>query len=205
MTRNIADLYRLTYLYGIHGPDQENIPWTALPNAAGRANTGLVFDSNGLPSVGFIPTTIFTQATWDFFLNASAGLAIPVGKALYPPTVDELNSGVVIVNGWYPYGNVLRYGLVPNSVSAASSNTAICRALWNLTSGVVGNFTFPNTTGADVYSTQQVRDMIQKYGAVERVRERAQQFTDKARQLIGEFPESPFQSALAAVTGKHCS
>jgi geranylgeranyl pyrophosphate synthase len=52
----------------------------------------------------------------------------------------------------------------------------------------------------DSTSVQQVRDMIQKYGAVERVRERAQQFTDKARQLIGEFPESPFQSALAAVT-----
>jgi octaprenyl-diphosphate synthase len=52
----------------------------------------------------------------------------------------------------------------------------------------------------DLTSVQQVRDMIQKYGAVERVRERAQQFTDKARQLIGEFPESPFQSALAAVT-----
>jgi octaprenyl-diphosphate synthase len=49
-------------------------------------------------------------------------------------------------------------------------------------------------------SVQQVRAMIRKYGAVERVRERAQHFTDKARQLIGEFPESPYQSALAAVT-----
>jgi octaprenyl-diphosphate synthase len=49
-------------------------------------------------------------------------------------------------------------------------------------------------------SVQQVREMIRKYGAVERVRERAQHFTDKARQLIGEFPESPYQIALAAVT-----
>jgi octaprenyl-diphosphate synthase len=49
-------------------------------------------------------------------------------------------------------------------------------------------------------SVQQVRAMIRKYGAVERVRERAQQFTDKARQIICEFPESPCQSALTAVT-----
>lgn len=49
-------------------------------------------------------------------------------------------------------------------------------------------------------SFQQVREMISTYGAAERVRERAQHFTDKARQLIGEFPESPCQVALAAVT-----
>jgi geranylgeranyl pyrophosphate synthase len=29
---------------------------------------------------------------------------------------------------------------------------------------------------------------------------RAQAFTDKARQTIGEFPESPYQRALLAVT-----
>jgi geranylgeranyl pyrophosphate synthase len=32
------------------------------------------------------------------------------------------------------------------------------------------------------------------------VKERAQAFTDKARQTIGEFPESPYQRALLAVT-----
>ena len=35
---------------------------------------------------------------------------------------------------------------------------------------------------------------------IERVQERAQAFTDKARQIIGEFPESPYQRALLAVT-----
>ena len=35
---------------------------------------------------------------------------------------------------------------------------------------------------------------------IERVKERAQAFTDKARQMIGEFPESPYQRALLAVT-----
>ena len=52
----------------------------------------------------------------------------------------------------------------------------------------------------DAATIPQVRAMIRKYGAVERVRERAQQFTEKARQVIGEFPDSPYQSALTAVT-----
>ncbi len=34
----------------------------------------------------------------------------------------------------------------------------------------------------------------------DRVRERAQTFTDKARAIIAEFPDSPYQRALAAVT-----
>jgi octaprenyl-diphosphate synthase len=52
----------------------------------------------------------------------------------------------------------------------------------------------------DAATVPQVRAMIRKYGTVERVRERAQQFTEKARQVIGEFPDSPYQSALTAVT-----
>lgn len=42
--------------------------------------------------------------------------------------------------------------------------------------------------------------LLEKYQAVERVRERAQAFTDKARTLISGFPESPYQRALLAVT-----
>jgi octaprenyl-diphosphate synthase len=45
----------------------------------------------------------------------------------------------------------------------------------------------------------QVRAMIGSYGVVERVQERAQQFTDKARQIIAEFPDSPYQNALASI------
>jgi octaprenyl-diphosphate synthase len=47
---------------------------------------------------------------------------------------------------------------------------------------------------------QRVRQTMQKYGVVGRVQERAHQFTDKARQIINEFPDSPYQSALFAVT-----
>jgi octaprenyl-diphosphate synthase len=46
----------------------------------------------------------------------------------------------------------------------------------------------------------QVLALIEKYGGIERVRERAQAFTDKARQVIGEFPDSPYQRALYGIT-----
>jgi octaprenyl-diphosphate synthase len=47
---------------------------------------------------------------------------------------------------------------------------------------------------------RQVRALVEKYNGFDRVQKRAQAFTDKARQLIGEFPESPYQRALYAVT-----
>jgi octaprenyl-diphosphate synthase len=52
----------------------------------------------------------------------------------------------------------------------------------------------------DAVPFSQVRAMINKYGAVARVQERAQQFTDKARQIIAEFPDSPYQNALASIS-----
>jgi octaprenyl-diphosphate synthase len=48
---------------------------------------------------------------------------------------------------------------------------------------------------------RQILMLIDKYQGIERVRERAQAFTDKARQVIGEFPESPYQRALYGITG----
>jgi octaprenyl-diphosphate synthase len=42
--------------------------------------------------------------------------------------------------------------------------------------------------------------LLEKYRGIERVKERAQTFTDKARHIIGEFPESPYQRALLTVT-----
>jgi len=47
---------------------------------------------------------------------------------------------------------------------------------------------------------RQILALIEKYNGIERVRERAQAFTNKARQLIGEFPESPYQRALYGIT-----
>jgi len=42
--------------------------------------------------------------------------------------------------------------------------------------------------------------LLEKYHGIERVKERAQSFTDKARRIINEFPDSPYQRALLAVT-----
>src|SRR5207302_3868518 len=47
---------------------------------------------------------------------------------------------------------------------------------------------------------QQVLGLSETYNGIERVRERAQAFTDKALQAIGELPESPYQSALHGTT-----
>ena len=47
---------------------------------------------------------------------------------------------------------------------------------------------------------RKILAMLEKYRGIERVQERARTFTDKARALISEFPESPYQRALYAVT-----
>jgi geranylgeranyl pyrophosphate synthase len=52
----------------------------------------------------------------------------------------------------------------------------------------------------DTVPFASILDLLKKYRGIERVRDRAQAFTDKARQLINEFPDSPYQRALLAVT-----
>jgi len=42
----------------------------------------------------------------------------------------------------------------------------------------------------------QILEMVEHYQGIGRVKERAQAFTEKARGIIGEFPESPYQRAL---------
>jgi octaprenyl-diphosphate synthase len=52
----------------------------------------------------------------------------------------------------------------------------------------------------DAVPFARILALLEKYRGIERVKERAQAFTDKARHTIGEFPESPYQRALTAVT-----
>jgi len=47
----------------------------------------------------------------------------------------------------------------------------------------------------------KILQILNRYDAIERARERAQSFTQKARDIIAEFPESGFQHALVSVTG----
>jgi octaprenyl-diphosphate synthase len=46
----------------------------------------------------------------------------------------------------------------------------------------------------------RILGLVEQHHGIERVKERAQTFTDKARSLISEFPESRYQRALMAVT-----
>jgi octaprenyl-diphosphate synthase len=46
----------------------------------------------------------------------------------------------------------------------------------------------------------KVLHMIERRRGFERVRERAQAFTDKARSIVTEFPDSPYQRAMTALT-----
>jgi octaprenyl-diphosphate synthase len=45
-----------------------------------------------------------------------------------------------------------------------------------------------------------ILDLVERHGGVQRTRERAQQFTDRARQIVGEFPDNPYQRALFTLT-----
>ena len=47
---------------------------------------------------------------------------------------------------------------------------------------------------------KRILALLEKYRGIERVKEKAQSFTDKARRTMGEFPDSPYQRALLAVT-----
>src|SRR5579864_4269591 len=46
----------------------------------------------------------------------------------------------------------------------------------------------------------EIYNIVERGGGFARVRERAAHFTERSRQIIGEFPESPYQRALYAVT-----
>ena len=47
---------------------------------------------------------------------------------------------------------------------------------------------------------RRILSLIERHRGMDRVRERAQSFTDKARAIVTEFPESPYQRALNALT-----
>src|SRR5580658_10261180 len=47
----------------------------------------------------------------------------------------------------------------------------------------------------------KIIQILNRHKGIERAQVRAHQFTEKAREIIAEFPASPYQRALAAVTG----
>ncbi len=59
---------------------------------------------------------------------------------------------------------------------------------------VLGDRTYDSTSFSEIYA------MVERRGGIQRTRERAQQFTDRARQVVAEFPDSPYQRALCTLT-----
>lgn len=57
-----------------------------------------------------------------------------------------------------------------------------------------------NTNAYDETPFERVLKIVERYGGIERTRQRASQFTTKARDLIATFPDSPAQRALQAAT-----
>jgi hypothetical protein len=73
--------------------------------------------------------------------------------AIYGETDAETAPGVTVVNPQFPFGDLRRIGVVPNSEDAASANASAMAAYFDPTvaNGPRGNFYFPNTTGSDTY------------------------------------------------------
>jgi hypothetical protein len=123
LTRMVQDLYRQAYTFGIHGPDQEFVPWSTLPSAAARANTTLGFDSNGLPTIVAQLSTTLTQALFNAFLNTPATFNNPTANLSlasatpFLQTVAELAAGVTPTDSFYSPGDIRRYGAVLDGVT----------------------------------------------------------------------------------------
>lgn len=100
LTRQQQDLTRLTYTFGIHGPDQESTPWPSLPTPVNRLGMQLIFDPvSGLPTVGVPNSQVITIGLLAPFLNlqqspaeASAGVT-PANYAIPPVPIDPRRYG----------------------------------------------------------------------------------------------------------------
>jgi octaprenyl-diphosphate synthase len=52
----------------------------------------------------------------------------------------------------------------------------------------------------DAVPFSRILEVVERYSGIVRTRERAQQFTERARQIVAEFPDNPHQRALFAIT-----
>src|SRR5271166_78843 len=87
-------------------------------------------------------------------VQAALGIFPPINY--FPIIPAELALTGITFNTNYPYGNLLRYGIVANNPTAATLNTALLKALlaFNIPNGPTGLIYSPNTgaTGTpDIY------------------------------------------------------
>lgn len=134
ITRELQDIFRLTYTYGIHASDNEINPWPALPGPSLRKGTALIFDGvTGLPTVGIPSTITYTQST--------------LGLLLYPQTAAELAAGVIPTNPWFVPGHVFRYystALIVQTLAFSSTPILDCApSINNAIKSTTGDVYFP--------------------------------------------------------------
>lgn len=123
----IQDLTRVSYTFGVHGPDTEIVPWPSLPGPAARANTNIGFDGNGNLSLTALLATTLTQSLFNAFLQSA-----PSGGQ---QTSAELAAGVTPTNLFYPVMCLERYGADPfdivDSTTAFNAAFAVGLAIGN--------------------------------------------------------------------------
>jgi octaprenyl-diphosphate synthase len=91
-----------------------------------------------------------------------------------------------------PVGGDLREGKVTLPlVYALETASAAERAM---VEKVLSDRSYDSVPFADIFA------MVERHSGIQRTRERAQQFTDHARQIVSEFPENPYQRALFTLT-----
>jgi hypothetical protein len=113
----------------------------------------VIADSQGrFPQVYPLPTVIYRVVLTDS-TGVQQWLQDGTSEQLFPRTAAEIAASVTVVNYAYEPGNVLRYGLVPNDTTQASSNTSILLTLLSpsVAAGPEGPVYFPNSTGTDTY------------------------------------------------------
>lgn len=91
-----------------------------------------------------------------------------------------------------PVGGDLKEGKVTLPLVYALQNATPAER--RLVETVLSERSYDGTPFAEIHA------MVEGRGGIQRTRERAQQFTDRARQIVSEFPESPYQRALCTLT-----
>lgn len=165
-----AGAYWLFYLTGTTTPTNvyaDGLLTTPLSQVPGTTQPSCTADSAGrFNQIYLNPSTIYRVQLYnslgvkledtDPYVPPGIPSSTTIGGLIFPVIAAETAVGfsAASLTLTYPYGNMLRYGIVANSTSAAAANTTIIQALFTPTvaAGPQGQFYFPNTSGSDVYS-----------------------------------------------------
>lgn len=98
LTRELQDLRRLAYTFGIHGPDTEGTPWTSIASPSARVNSALTFDSSGqpvaVPITSLVGVGVAGTATADVFTTTLNQTVFALST-----TVGSINNLTVSLDG----------------------------------------------------------------------------------------------------------